>query len=221
MKKQIIHGDCLEIMKGMADKSVDLVLTDPPYGMSYQSSRRTDKFAKIELDDNVDWFADFIKECYRILKDDRHIYVFCNDYAISTFRDEMKKVGFVPKRTLVWLKNNHTSGDLEGDYGNKTEFVLYAQKGRRELNGKRDTNVLEAKRVCEMSHPTQKPIDLFSYLIEKSSKENEIVFDPFAGSCTTAIAAAQLNRNYICIEKEEQYINVCHERMDNLQNTLL
>lgn len=77
MELNKIHNiDCLEFMKTLPDNCIDLVLTDPPYGMNYQSSRRTDKHEKIELDQNVDWFGGFIKEAYRILKDDTHIYIY-------------------------------------------------------------------------------------------------------------------------------------------------
>lgn len=210
---KVIHGDCLEVMKQLPDKSIDLVLTDPPYGMDYQSSRRTDQYEKIAGDKDLSWFPKFASEVYRLLKDDSHAYIFCNDYAISRFRDELEKVGFTNKRTLVWVKNNHTSGDLEGDYGNKTEFILFAHKGRRLLNGNRETNVLEFSRVNTELHPTQKPVDLFSYLISKSSEVGDTVLDPFSGSCTTCVAAKELNRNYICIEKESIYANTCGSRL--------
>lgn len=210
---KVIRGDCLEVMKQIPDKSVDLVLTDPPYGMDYQSSRRTDKFEKIENDISLEWVRPFLLEVFRILKDDTHIYFFCNDYAISEFRRELVSTGFTPKRTLVWVKNNHTSGDLEGDYGNKTEFILYAQKGRRELNGKRETNVINCARVPDMQHPTQKPTQLLQFLLEKSTSKGEIVLDPFLGSGTTAVAAKQLNRNFIGIEISEKYCEIARKRI--------
>lgn len=162
---------------------------------------------------------EFIKESYRILKDDTHIYLFCNDYAISEFRKELEKVGFTTKRTLVWLKNNHTSGDLEGDYGNKTEFILYAQKGRRELNGRRDTNVLQFDRVTNLQHPTEKPVSLFSYLIGKSTNENDLVLDGFLGGGTTALSCKQLKRNFIGIEISQKYVDIANQRLR--QNILL
>lgn len=211
----LIHGDCLVEMKKIPDKSIDLVLTDPPYGMNYQSSWRTatSKFRKIENDNVLGWVCSFMTECFRVLKDDRHTYIFCNDYAISLFRDYMKEVGFNTKRTLVWVKNNHTSGDLLGDYANKTEFIVYAQKGRRLLNGKRDTNVLMFNRVGSLIHPTQKPVDMNEYLIGKSSLEDEVVLDPFMGSGTTGVACKNLNRRFIGIEKDETYFNLAKERI--------
>lgn len=180
---KIIQGDCLEVMKSIPNESIDMIITDPPYGMDYQSSRRTatPKFEKIENDTTLEWLSPFLTESFRVMKENTHIYLFCNDYAISDFRRELERVGFTPKRTLVWVKNNHTSGDLEGDYGNKTEFILFAHKGRRELNGNRETNVLNFNRVSQMSHPTEKPVDLFSFLIKKSCNEGDIVLDPFIG----------------------------------------
>ncbi len=214
MINQIVQGDCLEGMKLIPDKSIDLILTDPPYGMDYQSSWRTEQFEKIALDLDILWFPEFSKELFRILKENTHCYIFCNDYAISHFRDELEEVGFKIKRTLVWSKNNHTSGDLEGDYGNKTEFILYCHKGRRELNGKRGTNVLTFDRVGHnLLHPTQKPLDLLSYLVGKSSSKDDIVLDPFMGSWTTARACKDLGRNFIGFELEEKYCHIGEERL--------
>lgn len=212
-EQKIIHGDCLEVMRGFADKSFDLVLTDPPYGMSYQSSWRTDKHEKIVQDDTIDWFLPFVKELYRVMKDDTHGYIFCNEYAISYFRDWLEDVGFTNKRTLVWEKNNHTSGDLEGDYANKTEFVLYFQKGRRLLKGARDTNVIKEKRENSDLHPTQKPANLMCYFIEKSSERGENVLDPFMGSGTTLVAAKYLDRNATGIEISEKYCKIAEDRL--------
>lgn len=212
--------DCLDFMKTLPDKCIDLVLTDPPYGMNYQSSWRTDKHEKIENDISLEWIEPFIKESFRILKDNTHIYIFCNDYAISDFRHILEKVGFTVKRTLVWVKNNHTSGDLEGDYANKTEFILYAHKGRRLLNDGRDTNVLFFNRANCDEHPTKKPEDLFAYLIKKSSNKNEIVFDPYLGGGTTCIASKMLNRNYIGCEISPEYCKIAQERINSISNTL-
>lgn len=218
---QIICGDCLEVMKEIPDKSVDLVVTDPPYGMNYQSSWRTNKHEKILLDNSIEWFEVFAKEVFRILKDNTHIYIFCNDYAISYFRTWLNEAGFNNKRVLVWVKNNHTAGDLYGDYANKTEFILYSQKGRRLLNGNRDTNVLNFARVNTDKHPTAKPEKLCSYLIEKSSQENDIILDPFLGSGTTAVACLELNRHFIGIELSSEYCEIAKKRIREIQPQLV
>jgi len=197
----------------MPDGFVDAIVSDPPYGMSYVSSWRKRKFEAIKDDDNLDWVQPFCDEAYRVMKEDSHIYLFCNDYAISDFRNALDKVGFRVKRALVWVKNNHTSGDLLGDYANKTEFIVFAHKGRRLLKGGRESNVLEFKRVGTMQHPTQKPVDLVAYLLNKSTEEQDIVYDPFMGSGTTAVACQNLNRNYIGSELSKEYCDIAEERL--------
>ena len=203
---QILQGDCLEIMKTFPDKSIDLVLTDPPYGMDYQSARRIDRYEKIENDAGIEWFPELAIEIMRVLKDDRHFYIFCNDYALSFFRQYMIDCGFNVKRALVWVKNNHTSGDLDGDYANKTEFILWGHKGRRLLNGGRDTNVVYGKREQTNFHPTQKPDDLMSYFIQKSTEREEIVLDMYVGvegSTYTLLARLRRSSAPILIRKED------------------
>lgn len=199
--------------------SVDAIVTDPPYGMSYQSARRTatPKFEKIKNDDSVHWLEPFLKECWRVLKDNTHLYMFCNDYAISDFRRTAERVGFRAKRTLVWVKNNHTSGDLFGDYANKTEFIVYLQKGRRRLNGGRDCNVLLFNRESTLAHPTQKPVPIIEYLIGKSSDNGDTILDPFMGSGTTGVACMNTGRNFIGIELEPEYYEIADRRINAVQ----
>lgn len=212
----IIQGDSAEVLKSLPSDSVDLICTDPPYGMSYQSSRRIDKHRKIIGDDDLSWLPTIARELYRVLKPDRHAYLFCNEYAISLFRSELENAGFRVKRCLVWLKNNHSSGDLEGDYGNMTEFIVFAHKGRRPLIGKRDTNVVRFPRTNNDLHPTQKPVELIEYLISKSSLPGEKVLDPFLGSGTTAVAAVKLGRRYIGIEIDADYVAKAQARLSSI-----
>ena len=171
---QIFRGDCLEILKHLPAGSADLILTDPPYGMNY----RPRTFGPILFDTTTEWFGGFIGEAYRVLKPDRHIYIFTNDYSIGSFRVQMASAGFTLKRTLVWVKDQHTRGDLQGDYANRTEFILFAHKGRRTLTGKRESNVLLFPRVVKRCHPTEKPHALMRFLIEKSTLPGELVLDP-------------------------------------------
>ena len=207
--------DCLELMKDIPDKSIDLVLTDPPYWMSYVSSRRKNKHDEIEADDNLDRVPEFMKDLYRVQKDNTHAYIFCNDYWLWVFREEAKRVWYVVKRTLIWIKNNHTSWDLEWDYANIVEFCVFLHKGRRLLKGKRENNLLYFDRADCTDHPTVKNKEMMKYLIDKSSDIEELVLDPFAGSWTTWVAAKEMDRNYILIEKEEKYVDVINKRLDS------
>ena len=130
---KIYNMDCLEFMKTLPDKCIDLVLTDPPYGMSFQSNHRTVKHEKIVNDNNLDWLPDFIKESYRLLKDNTHAYFFCSFHNVDVFKQEIEKY-FEVKNILVWVKNNTGMGDLEGDYAPQYEFCIYSRKGNRKLN---------------------------------------------------------------------------------------
>jgi site-specific DNA-methyltransferase (adenine-specific) len=174
--------------------------------------RRVKKYAKIENDNNLDWLEPFLIQSKRILKPDAHAYIFCSHHHLDVFLSTVKK--HLPyKNLLVWNKKNGGMGDLRGDYSPQTEFIIFCSNGKRKLNGKRDPNVLEFKRSGNKLAPTQKPVELIEYLIGKSSKEGEIVLDPFAGSSTTAIAAMLTNRNWLMMEKDQYYYNVSRERI--------
>ena len=210
-KNKIIEGDCLEILRGLPEESVDLLLTDPPYGMSYRSYAGS---RPIVGDDDLSWFRPMIQEVFRVMKPATHAYLFCNEYGLATFRAEMAAAGFKVKRLLVWVKNQNSAGDLRGDYANRTEYLLFGHKGRRLLNGSRDPNVLFFKRAGrQRAHPTEKPEDLLRYLIEKSSTPAELVLDPFAGSGTTCRAAKDLGRRYLGIEIDPEYAAIAQERL--------
>ena len=216
---KIIQGDCREILRRLPGESVDLLLTDPPYGMRYRSSHRS---RPIVGDEDLSWFRPFIREAFRVLRPDTHAYLFCNEYGLATFRAEMAAAGFKVKRLLVWVKDQHTAGDLHGDYANRTEYLLFGHKGRRRLNGRRDTNVLFFKRAGRRrDHPTEKPEAMLRYLIEKSSSPGELVLDPFAGSGTTCRAAKDLGRRFLGIEVDPVYAAIGRRRLARLSRRSL
>lgn len=124
----VIQGDCLEIMKQMPDKCVDLVLTDPPYGMSFQSGHRYVQYDKIANDDSLDWLPDFVKELKRVTKDNVHAYFFCSFHNVDIFKQAIQE-HFNVKNILVWVKNNTGMGDLFGDYAPQYEFCIFANSG--------------------------------------------------------------------------------------------
>lgn len=208
---QLVNADCIAGMRQIPDASVDCVLTDPPYAMGYVSARRkrSPRFEAIENDGKFDlaFNVRWLSEAHRVMKDDTHLYVFTDDGNLGAWRDVIGKCGFTVKRTLVWVKNAWTSGDLEGDYGHQTEFVVFAHKGRRHLSGNRIGNVLDARRVDPnaLQHPTQKPVEVLTPLIECSTEPGGVLLDPFIGSGTTAVAARALGRRCIGFEIDETY----------------
>ncbi len=105
-------------------------------------------------------------------------------------------------------------GDLKGDFAPKFEMIIFIHKGRRLINGSRDSNILKFNRTGNKLHPTQKPVDLLEYLISKFSDNEQLILDPFMGSGSTGVAAKNLNRNFIGIELDEGYFNIAKERIE-------
>ena len=221
MSYKLYQGDCLEIMGGIKDKSVDLIVTDPPYLMNYQSNRRKkeDRFDKIKNDKgNYMLIQDYLEECHRIMKDNTAIYCFCSWHNIDFFKNEFEKY-FKLKNILVWNKNNHGTGDLKGSYAPKHEFILFGHKGRTLLREKRIADVIDCPKISsnKLTHPTEKPQDLLEIFIKQSSDVGSIIFDGFMGTGSCGIAAKKLNRNFIGIELDEKYFNIAKNRLENIR----
>jgi site-specific DNA-methyltransferase (adenine-specific) len=214
----IFHGDCREILQTL--DPVDLVLTDPPYGVRYETARRsrTDKLRKpIANDEDLQAFADAWPWCQALLKPDRHWYVFASPRMIH----EVLRVTGNAKHTIAWDKGDRgTVGDLECGFGEAWEAILYGMKGRRPLNGKRPRTVIrfDWSGTMDPVHPTVKPVPLLSKLVCWSTDEGETVLDPFMGSGTTLAAARKEGRRAIGIELEEEYCEKAVNRL--LQKTL-
>ena len=211
---KLYNDDCLKVMDELIEQGikVDAIITDPPYGMSFQSGQRKEKYKKIENDDNLDWLDDFVDKSFKLLKDNTHAYFFCSHHNVDVFKQSLQKK-FNVKDILIWEKNGFGSGDLLGDYAPKYEMIFYCHKGRRLLNGNRDENVLHFDRTGNKNHPTEKPVYLLSYLVKKSTSENELVLDPFMGSGSTGVACRQTSRNFIGIELDKNYYEIANKRI--------
>jgi site-specific DNA-methyltransferase (adenine-specific) len=151
---------------------------------------------------------------FRKLKQNSHIYVFTNWRAYAPMAAVVEKY-FTLKNVLIWEKNNWTPGDLEANYGHQYEMILFGHKGRRHLFGRRDPNVLHFDRLDtnSMQHPTEKPVKLLEYLIEKSTLTGETVLDMFMGSGSTCLAAKHTNRKYVGIEIDKTWFDVAQKRL--------
>lgn len=216
---KLYNGDCLEIMDNIDDKSIDLIITDPPYLINYQSNRRKkkDRFDKIKNDkDNYILIQEYFKECYRIMKNNTAIYCFCSWHNIDFFKREFEKY-FKLKNIIIWNKNNHGTGDLKGSYAPKYEFILFGHKGRTLLREKRISDVIDCAKIPskKLTHPTEKPQKLLGIFIKQSSDESNIVFDGFMGTGSCGMVANNLNRKFIGIELDENYFNIAKERIEN------
>jgi len=220
----LMQGDCLERMKEIPDGSVDMILTDPPYGMDFQSNRRLvmDKFKKIQNDNNLKWLPDFVSECHRVMNNNTALYFFCSWHNLDIFKQEIEKL-FKIKNVIVWVKNNHGSGDLKAQYAPKHEFVIYANKGRSMFRSKRISDVMEYPKIhsSKLQHPTEKNTDMLKVFISNNSDNYSIILDPFMGSGTTGVAAKNLNRSFIGIELDAGYFEIARNRIESTGKTTL
>ena len=222
MSKINLHkGDCLEVMDELIARGVkvDAIITDPPYGMNFKSNRRTklEKFDKIKNDKNLDWLTSFIDKSYSILNNDSSFYCFCSWHNIDIFKQEIEKK-FNIKNIIVWVKNNHGSGDLKAAYAPKHEFIIYAHKGRSIFRDKRISDVMEFPKINsnKLLHPTEKNINMLEVFVKNNTDENQTILDPFMGSGTTGVACKNLNRNFIGIELDETYFKIAEQRIKEL-----
>lgn len=209
----IYHGDCLDVIPTL--EAVDLIVTDPPYGISYQSNMRQGRLDPITRDDVVpaEWVRSLRKSCQA--RTATVIYWFANESSLCETRDILKASGFALNVTLVWDKQGQVLGDLN-DYGRQTEYIVYASApDKPRLNGGRDPNLISVPRVDprRIVHPAEKPVALLSYLIVRSTAPREVVLDPFMGSGSTLVAAQQLGRRAIGIEIEERYCETAVKRL--------
>jgi site-specific DNA-methyltransferase (adenine-specific) len=201
-----IHNcDCLEFMKQLPDKCVELVLTDPPYGMNYYSNRRKDgnPFGEIKGDDKYP--AHLIPEFKRISR--KAVLSFCR-------WDNLHEVD-KPKSFIVWAKNNHSSGDLYHEYGRAWEGCLFYPLENHSFKT-RQADIINLSRIVstDMVHPTQKPVPLCEMLIDNNTIGGDIVFDPFMGSGTTAVACERLGRKWFGCELEPKYCEIANKRIE-------
>jgi site-specific DNA-methyltransferase (adenine-specific) len=192
----IYHGNCAEILPELP--AVDLVLTDPPYGIGYQSNHRAIKHSKIKNDSTLP--VDLILLC--IEKATRAAYIFCRWDNIP----EMPAA----QSCLAWVKNNWSMGDLKHEHGRQWEACLFYPKEQHEFI-RRIPDVLTIKRTQNNFHPTQKPVPLMEKIL--AANVGNLILDPFMGSGTTLLAAKNLGRKAIGIELEEKYCEVAANRL--------
>jgi DNA modification methylase len=216
---QLYVGDSLTYLQQRPTESVHLILTDPPYGVAYQSNTRTEKFDHIANDQPEDRAVvlDIMRECVRTVKQNRHLYSFGPPDVFQGL-----KVSEITE--LVWDKNTPASGDLTSPFSKQHEYIQFCtskfrhagQTGKSGLpNRVRKSSVLTFTRPTgrNVRHPTEKPVPLLRELIESSSKQSEIILDPFAGVGSTAVAATLLNRRAISIELNPEYAEIARQRI--------
>lgn len=220
MKTTLLHGDCIELMQHIPDGSVDMVLTDPPYGIDYQScwkKDKTDRWNKIQNDKHP--FIEFIPVVKRVLKPTGCMMVFTRWDVQQKFIDEMNRHGLTVKNVLIWDKVGHGMGDLKRSFASRYESVLFHSENEFRFQGKRPQDILRVARVpaCKMVHPNEKPVALLEMLICQCSEKDSTVLDLFMGSGSTGVACANTNRNFIGIEVDHRYFETAKQRIRDAQ----
>jgi len=219
-KLNLIQGDCLETLKQLPDKSIDLILTDPPYGINYKSnwrehSRKIENFNILKNDDSLEWFELFYNESIRVLKENSLLYCFGNLFSLT----EIIKKNIIPSTLLIWDKKGKCMGDLNF-WKNDYEFIFIFKKGKPKLSFlQRPSCFLQSfQDSSKYQHPTQKPVDLLEKIIITSCSENDLILDCFMGSGSTGVASLKNNRRFIGVELDKEYFKIAKERCEQWEN---
>jgi len=241
---KIIQSDCLEYLRSLPDECVDLVLIDPPYGVNFKNDFYDDsaEFVKIE---SIKW----LQELFRILKDGSHCYIFTGTKSLNLWLTNIESGGFEFKNiinVLAYCNGQY----LKNNFYYRTEHILFLSKGKAKnlnqvdfiktsdawKNDKRNINkqeytysypnfwnfifANEKANTKKLFHPNQKNTKLLEILIKLSTNENDIVLDCFSGSGSLAQACLETNRNFLCCERDEGYVKIANDRLENWQEDL-
>ena len=208
----LFHGDCIEIMKNIEDKTADFVLTDIPYAEVNRSSNGLRNLDKGNADVLTFNLYSFLEELYRITSNS--ICVFCGREQFSTIYSFFaNKKGTV--RPIVWEKTNPSPMNGQHIYLSGVEFAVWFKKsGGGTFNAHCKNVVFRYPNGRSKLHPTEKNHDLLRDLILDNTNEYDVVFDPCCGSGSHCYVAKNLNRKFIGIELDENYFNVAKERIE-------
>lgn len=223
------NQSCFELLASLENKTIDLVLIDPPYEISrptnFQSGEKTgkdtDRF-RVSMDFG-EWDKNFtgleiaIRECFRVLKDGGTMICFYDLWKIETLKSYLEAAGFVQIRFIEWVKTNPVPINSKINYltNSREVAVLGVKKSKPTFHSEYDNGIYRYP-ICQDKgrfHPTQKPLALIADLINKHSNEGEIVLDCFAGSCTTGVAAVLNNRQFIGCELDAEYYEKAVQRL--------
>jgi site-specific DNA-methyltransferase (adenine-specific) len=226
-KINLILGDCLDKLKELGDETIDCLITDPPYGTNDEYGKLIKRGNQHTSFNVLGWDREipivFLEEVYRVMKNDTWGFIFTDKKEITTIWRKLEEFGFYPRNTFYWIKSNKAPTP-RSNFKSSVEVAIVFTKGRTNKKWKGGGNqnnfitmpfVLGKERV---NHPTQKPIKLIKHLINLVTDENDTILDPFMGSGTTVLAAAELNRNCIGIEIDKDYYDISLSRLSNINN---
>ncbi|MFH1521270.1 MAG: site-specific DNA-methyltransferase, partial [Candidatus Micrarchaeota archaeon] len=212
IRNKFLNKDGLEELKNLNDGSIRLVLVDPPYGMNYQSNRRwksekRDKIKGDTMEESLLLVDNLLKTVKTKLMDDAHLLIFTNSKQLCNIRNLFIKNEYNLKGELIWVKEEHGTGDLKGTFAPQHEYIVHGNKGKPEISPRKSTvfQVAREHGANPKGHPTEKPVALLKELIEATTSKGELVIDTFAGTASTLVAALEMERDYWGCEIDKEY----------------
>jgi DNA modification methylase len=249
---KVIHGDAVEVLKGLPEGSMDMVFADPPYNLQLKEGKKLIRWNRTVVDgvkedwDRFDSFEDYdrfteawLGAVRRVMRPHATIWAIGTYHNIYRIGKAMQDLGFWVLNDVIWLKTNPVPNFLKVRFTNATETLIWAVRDRMDKKyyfdkvlakkfgiGKVGANVWEIplcigkERLKDTDgvklHSTQKPERLLERVIQISSKEGDVVLDPFGGTGTTASVAKRLGRNFLTIERNARYIPYIEARLEKV-----
>ena len=242
---KLINDDTFNALKNFEEKTFDMIFADPPYFLSNNGitcsggkmvSVNKGKWDKaLSIKEKHEFNKHWIKECYRVLTDNGTIWISGTLHNIYSIGMALEEEGFKIINNITWQKTNPPPNIACKAFTHSTETILWAKKDlkkskytfnynlMKELNDNKQmkdvwtTSLTKPSEKKQGKHPTQKPLEILNRIILASTKENDLILDPFCGSSTTGIAAVKLNRRYIGIDNEKEYLDLSIRRYQEIK----
>lgn len=228
---RLLFGDARDsesVKRLIGDRKMGMILTDPPYGISYVSSKsgfsqslaKPKEIAGDELqseEDYIKFTEDWLRPVLPCLARKNSVYIFNSDKMIFALRQAMKNLGLHFAQLIIWLKSAAVVGRL--DYLPMHELIAYGWYGTHAFRKSKDKSVLFCPKPSKSKlHPTMKPTSLLRQIILNNSAIGDVIYDPFGGSGSTLIASEMTKRQCLMVETDEEYINTIITRYYELKN---
>lgn len=237
---RLLKGNCIEILNQAREESVDMIFADPPYFLSNGGitchagkmvSVNKGKWDKSKgVQENHAFTMDWLRACKRVLKPNGTIWISGTTHIIYSIGYALQELEYKILNDIVWYKRNAPPNLSCRYFTHSTEIVLWAAKDKKskhyfnyplmkEINGgKQMRNVWEMSSPSRSEksfgkHPTQKPVELLTRIIQASTREGDLVLDPFCGSSSTGVAAVMEKRDYVGIDMEDEYLELSKKRL--------
>jgi len=245
---KLIYNDIFKAIKKVEDKSIDMIFADPPYFLSSDgitcsggkmvSVNKGEWDKTLSIKEKHKFNKKWIKECYRILKDNGTIWISGTLHNIYSIGMALEEEEFKIINNITWQKTNPPPNLACKTFTHSTETILWARKDlknikytfnyeiMKKLNNNKQmkdvwtTSLTKPSEKKQGKHPTQKPLEILDKIILASTNENDLVLDPFCGSSTTGISAVRLNRRYIGIDNEKEYLEISKKRFKEIKEEI-